>query len=79
MHIVISSEDVSWVSNIKDITYGIFNKGDGAQFIVSKDKILKHDIDFYKKIMSLLDTDSKPIGAYVMQRLWGVIFNYDKV
>jgi hypothetical protein len=58
--------------NIK--TGPILKFGAGAQFVVSRNKILKRDINFYKKIITTVDSDIRPTGAYIMERLWGEIF-----
>ena len=49
--------------------------GAGAQFIVSKQKILKHSLNFYKKIVDILDKDINPIEGYVIERFHGIILN----
>lgn len=48
----------------------------GAQFIVSKEKIKKHPLEFYKKLLDTMsNTNSNPNEAHIMERLWGYIFN----
>jgi len=51
-----------------------FNFGAGAQFIVSKKQILKHSKEFYLNILKLLENDIRPIEAYVLERLYKLIF-----
>ena len=59
----------------------------GAQYIVPKMCILKHDAEFYKKLYSMLKNDSyenahyfniydpDTLNAWIMERLWYYIFN----
>ena len=54
---------------------GSFIFGPGAQFIVSKQKILKHSLNFYKKIVDILEKDVNPIEGYVIERFHGIILN----
>jgi hypothetical protein len=49
--------------------------GAGAQFIVSKKKILQRPKDFYLKIVQLLDKDISPIEGFVIERFHKLIFN----
>jgi len=51
------------------VTYGT-----GAQFIVSKQAILKHPISFYQSIVSLLSTSSNPVEGFIIERFHGLIF-----
>lgn len=54
---------------------GFFIFGPGAQFIVSKQKIRKHSLNFYKKIVVMLEKDINPIEGYVIERFHGIILN----
>ena len=54
-----------------------FKFGVGAQFMVSKERILSHSRDFYSKVIKILDYTKSPIEGYVMERLHGYIFQYD--
>lgn len=44
----------------------------GAQFIVNRKTILKRPLDFYKKLLSLLDKDDQ--GPWIMERFWIDVF-----
>jgi hypothetical protein len=59
----------------KEVKDDLIEFGAGAQFIVSKKFILNNEIDFYKKSISIVDQNIRPLGAYVFERLWGFIFN----
>lgn len=48
--------------------------GAGAQFIVSKKRILKRHKDFYRKIIKLLDYSTDPIEGFVIERFHSLIF-----
>ena len=52
-----------------------FRFGAGAQFIVSKESILKRPRDFYLKIIEMLEYDICPIEGYVIERFHSLIFN----
>lgn len=52
-----------------------FHFGAGAQFIVSKQNILKRPKEFYEKIVELLDNDINPIEGPVIERFHNIIFN----
>lgn len=49
--------------------------GAGAQFIVSKNKILKHPRDFYFNIFNILSYSIHPTEAWQIERLHHCIFN----
>jgi hypothetical protein len=51
-----------------------FQFGAGAQFIVSKNSILKRQISFFNKIVELLEYDINPIEGFVMERFHKIIF-----
>jgi hypothetical protein len=61
------------IFNIKKMNMD-FKFGCGAQFIVSKQNILKRSKCFYLKLISLLDYDICPIEGYVMERFQKLIF-----
>ena len=48
--------------------------GAGAQFIVSKEKILKNTKEFYENIMKMLEYDINPIEGYDIERFHKYIF-----
>jgi len=48
--------------------------GTGAQFIVSKKKILKNTKEFYENIMKMLDYDIDPLEGYNIERFHKYIF-----
>lgn len=50
--------------------------GSGAQFVVSKSRILKRPRSFYQKIVELLQHDVSPIEGYVIERFHKLIFDY---
>jgi len=52
-----------------------FNFGAGAQFIVSKKKILQRPKEFYLKIVEMLNDDINPIEGFVIERFHSLIFN----
>lgn len=49
--------------------------GAGAQFIVSKEQILKHSKKFYKNIFQILEYSSNPIEGHHIERFHKYIFN----
>lgn len=55
----------------------LFYFGAGAQFIVSKKSILKKPVEFYSKIVEMLQYTSNPIEGFVIERLHQVIFCKD--
>lgn len=52
-----------------------FKFGTGAQFIVSKQKILQRPKEFYLKIIKMLENHINPIEGYVIERFHKLIFN----
>ena len=52
-----------------------FKFGAGAQFIVSKKKILQKPKEFYLKIIKILENDINPIEGYVIERFHELIFS----
>jgi len=52
-----------------------FKFGVGAQFIVSKKKILQRPKEFYLKIVEILENDINPIEGFVIERFHNLIFN----
>ena len=57
----------------KDSTLQRFQFGGGAQFIVSKQNILKRPKSFYLNIVKLLEYDINPIEGFVIERFHGII------
>jgi hypothetical protein len=51
-----------------------FKFGAGAQFLVSRETIRRRSVDFYKKILRLLDYAVSPIEGYAVERFWYMIF-----
>ena len=51
-----------------------FTFGQGAQFVVSKKKILQRPKEFYLKIIEMLDYDINPIEGFVIERFHQFIF-----
>jgi hypothetical protein len=51
-----------------------FNFGAGAQFIVSKEAILKNSKDFYLNIIKILEKDISPDEGYDIERFHKLIF-----
>jgi hypothetical protein len=49
--------------------------GAGAQFIVSKNTILKNSKDFYKNIVTILEYSMNPIEGYDIERFHKYIFS----
>jgi hypothetical protein len=52
-----------------------FTFGTGAQFIVSKMRIMKHPREFYLKLVEMLQYDINPIEGYVMERFHSLVFS----
>jgi len=52
-----------------------FQFGVGAQFVVSKKKILRRPKEFYLKIVEMLENDINPIEGFVIERFHSLIFN----
>lgn len=52
-----------------------FQFGAGAQFIVSKKKILQRPKKFYLKIIEILENNINPIEGFVIERFHKLIFN----
>jgi hypothetical protein len=50
--------------------------GAGAQFIVSRENILKRDKHFYQNLIQMLEYDINPYEGYDIERLHNYIFNY---
>ena len=51
-----------------------FKFGAGAQFIVSKKKILQKPKEFYLRIVEMLDNNINPIEGFVIERFHKIIF-----
>jgi hypothetical protein len=49
--------------------------GSGAQFIVSKNKILKNKKEFYENIVKMLEYDIDPLEGYDIERFHKYIFS----
>ena len=64
----------------KDTLYNISNTkflfGAGAQFIVSKEIIHLHPLNFYENLIKLTDYSDRACGAWTLERLWSLIFSY---
>jgi tRNA splicing ligase len=52
-----------------------FKFGAGAQFIVSKQQILKRSKEFYENIVHLLSYSINPIEGFVIERFHSLIFS----
>lgn len=52
----------------------VFMFGSGAQFIVSRERILQRPREFYERIVALLQKDVCPVEGYVIERLHSLIF-----
>ena len=55
-----------------------FKFGAGAQFIVSRNQILKRPKEFYLKLIKLLEYSVNPMEGYVIERFHKIIFNQNK-
>jgi len=53
-----------------------FQFGAGAQFIVSKRKILQRPKEFYLKIIKMLENNINPIEGFVIERFHKLIFTH---
>lgn len=58
-------------SQMDDFT---FQFGQGAQFMVSRDRIRRYTRLFYERALELVKYDIDPDAGYVMERMWGLIF-----
>lgn len=47
----------------------------GAQFIVNQKAILNRPKSFYNFLIKFVLTEEHPLEAYILERLWGYIFN----
>jgi hypothetical protein len=54
--------------------YMEFKFGSGAQFIVSKNKILERPKEFYLKIVEMLGNTTHPIEGFIIERFHSLIF-----
>ncbi len=45
-----------------------------GMFSVSKDKLLKYNLDFYKKLISFVDDDVNPEAGHYIERIWACMF-----
>ena len=68
---------------LKDVYEKLFGKridnlpfifGTGAQFVVSKNAILRKPKEFYRKIVEMLQNEICPIEGYVIERFHMLIF-----
>lgn len=46
----------------------------GAQFIVSRERIIKNSKEFYCNILRTVNTEISPIQGFLLERLWQYIF-----
>jgi len=70
--------EVLFNDNIDNMSNKFANEvpfGAGAQFIVSKKKILSRSKDFYLKIVNLLGYSNNPIEGFVIERFHYLIFD----
>jgi len=58
----------------KPNTKNRFFFGAGAQFIVSKNRILSRSKEFYKKIITILEKNVNPVEGFVIERFHKLIF-----
>jgi hypothetical protein len=56
-----------------------FIYGAGAQFIVSKERILSRPKSFYSNIMKHLETHINPTSVYCYERMWQHIFGTEEI
>ena len=87
IHTTIKNESNHWHStSIYDVFETIFNRkatkedeplifGAGAQFVVSKEMVLKRPKSFYEKIVKLLEYDVNPLKGHPIERLHYKIFH----
>lgn len=83
----IRTEEKLWekCKTIRDSYEKIFDKkidddlkfiyGAGAQFLVSRESILKHPKEYYEKFYKLLEYNSDPIEGYTIERFHKKIFD----
>ena len=51
----------------------------GGCFAVTKEKILSHNISFYKRLLDILSKSQNPIEGHYMERLWCYMFTENKL
>jgi hypothetical protein len=74
-HVGIPMADVYFkLFNITSFEYA-FRFGAGAQFVVSKEVILRRPRTFYLKIVEMLENSVNPIEGFVIERLHPLIFS----
>lgn len=47
----------------------------GAMFVTCRSSVLKRPLLFYKKAVSMLDSDVNPVRGFCFERLWSLIFS----
>jgi len=52
-----------------------FEFGKGAQFVVSKRRILQRPKEFYQRIVDMLGKDVNPIEGHIIERFHGLVFS----
>lgn len=70
---IINSYEKLFDIKIKDDLNFLY--GAGAQFLVSKETILKHPKEYYEKIYKILEYDIDPIEGHIIERFHKYIFN----
>jgi hypothetical protein len=49
----------------------------GGNFVVTRDRILKHNREYYDHLLGFLSTENDPEIGHGFERLWGEIFALD--
>ena len=70
-------EFVFYLLGININQYNEISYANGAQFTISKEKILQYPKSFYQKIFDLLCHHHDPYEVYFLEVLWGLIFDKD--
>ena len=68
-----------YYNNLFKIPRTKFIYGSGAQFIVSKERILSRPKSFYRKIINDLEKDINPLCGYCYERMWQHIFGTEEI
>lgn len=82
--LIVRSRKINWISFAKELfgdfelekIYKLIACGSTLYgvFRVSKEAILRNDIDFYKKVLEMLSRGKDPYEGYFFERMWKFIF-----
>jgi hypothetical protein len=82
--LIVRSRKIDWINFSKEL-FGKFELNDIHKLIaygstlygvfrLSKEAVLRHDIDFYKKALEMLSRGVDPYEGYYFERMWKFIF-----